>query len=101
MILWSKAISTHQSVVLCARGSASFMRQKEPLQRQLDSNWEELDDAAFVFMYFFTNGNAMQNEYRFPGARATFLSCTLLDSLLTAPLLFASALVLGGRGHSP
>lgn len=74
------------------------MRQKEPLQRQLDSNWGELDDAAFVFMNFFINGNVKQNECRFPGARATFLSCTLLGSLLTPPLLFASALVQGGKG---
>lgn len=41
---------------------------------------------------FFTNSNVKQNEYRFPGARATFLICTLLDSLLTPPVLFVSAL---------
>lgn len=85
-------------MVLCAVGDASFMKQKEPLQRQLDSHWEELDHAALVFMYFFTNGGVKQNEYRVPGARAAFLGCTLLDSLLTPPLLFASALVLGGKG---
>lgn len=48
--------------------------------------------------FFSTNGDVKQNEYRVPGARAIFLSCTLIDSLLTPPLLFASALVLGGKG---